>query len=67
MLKMRRIYSALVSRRVNRRGYSSDVGKHRHRIGLVAGPTAIGKSALCKQLAQKLNAEIVSLDSIKVR
>lgn len=36
------------------------------RIGLIVGPTASGKTAASIALAQKLNAEIISADSIQV-
>lgn len=40
---------------------------NRPTVLVVAGPTAIGKSALCKSLTTALDGEVVSLDSVKVR
>lgn len=37
-----------------------------HKIIFLVGPTAIGKSALAMRLAKKLNAEIISLDSMQI-
>ncbi|HEY2706925.1 MAG TPA: tRNA (adenosine(37)-N6)-dimethylallyltransferase MiaA [Caulobacteraceae bacterium] len=37
-----------------------------HRIWLIAGPTASGKSALALRLAQKLGADIVNADSMQL-
>ena len=34
---------------------------------VIAGPTASGKTALSIDLAQKLNGEIVSADSMQIR
>jgi len=33
---------------------------------LIAGPTAVGKSAVALELAEKLRGEIVSVDSMQV-
>ena len=35
-------------------------------IVVIAGPTAVGKSALGIELAKKLNGEIVSADSMQI-
>ena len=40
--------------------------EHRKIIYFIAGPTAIGKSEVAVYLARKLNAEIVSCDSMQV-
>lgn len=39
---------------------------HESRIIFLAGPTAIGKSRLAVRLAAKINAEIISLDSMQI-
>ncbi len=39
---------------------------HKNKIGLIVGPTASGKTAVSIALAQRLNGEIVSADSIQV-
>jgi len=33
---------------------------------VITGPTAVGKSALALEIAQKLNLEIISADSVQV-
>lgn len=40
--------------------------KHKPIVIFLAGPTAIGKSALAVSLARKINAEIISMDSMAV-
>ena len=42
----------------------SDINKTK--LGLIVGPTASGKTAASIALAQRLNAEIISVDSIQV-
>jgi len=39
---------------------------HGQRVIVITGPTATGKSALCVRLAQSVNGEIVSADSMQV-
>lgn len=38
-----------------------------HRILVVAGPTAVGKSALALEVAERLGGEIVNADSVQLR
>ena len=40
--------------------------KHKQKIIFLVGPTAVGKSALAVELAKRLGAEIVSLDSMQI-
>lgn len=45
----------------------SDIQRKRKKVIVIAGPTAVGKSELAMQLAEKIgNAEIVSADSMQV-
>ena len=36
------------------------------RIALIAGPTAVGKSSVALQIAERLGAEIISIDSVQL-
>ena len=38
----------------------------KHKVLLIAGPTAVGKTALSLALAKQLNGEIISGDSMQV-
>jgi tRNA dimethylallyltransferase len=45
---------------------ASDFGNKKPRVLVVAGPTAVGKSDLCLELAKVLGGEIISADSMQV-
>ena len=42
------------------------VKKMNNKILVLAGPTAVGKTALSIELAKKLNGEIISTDSMQI-
>lgn len=44
----------------------ADIHRKRKKVIVIAGPTAVGKSELAMQLADKIGAEIVSADSMQV-
>ena len=39
---------------------------HKHKVIVICGPTASGKTALSIELAKKINGEIVSADSMQI-
>jgi DNA polymerase III delta prime subunit len=47
---------------------SAEVGRPsaKPRVLVISGPTAVGKSALALELAQRLGGEIISCDSVQV-
>ena len=36
------------------------------RVNIITGPTAVGKTAVALQLAEHLNGEIISADSVQI-
>lgn len=45
---------------------SADAGKKRPRVVVLTGPTGVGKTSTSLSLAERLNAEIISADSVQV-
>ena len=39
---------------------------HKHKVIVICGPTASGKTALSIELAKKINGEIISADSMQI-